>query len=269
LSVQAFDQEINGSYYVWKLTGSEVSKWTIQKQGYSEVLLSNYAFKSYYVENNDNNAVLQSYLRYDEEPPAIPQNVAVQWSGDHPVVSWSANTEPDLSSYKVAKRVVDETGWATVTTVSENTTSWSDTNVDPAGKFDPSYTIEYKVLAVDINENSSSYSSATSITGTTNYLWKQSIEDENKENIAFQLFSNYPNPFNPTTQINYQIPNDEFVTLKVYNSLGEEIKTLVNRYQSKGQHSVSFNASISPSGIYIYKLQSGEFSSTKKMLLTK
>lgn len=94
-------------------------------------------------------------------------------------------------------------------------------------------------------------------------------EDNKTIPKEFKLFQNYPNPFNPTTQISYQIPKDELVTLKVYNSLGEEIKTLVNHHQSKGRYSVTFNAKNLPSGIYIYKLQSGEFSSTKKMLLTK
>lgn len=85
----------------------------------------------------------------------------------------------------------------------------------------------------------------------------------------FYLSQNYPNPFNPTTQIQYQVPNEGFVYLIVYNSLGEEISKLVNQYQSVGKYSVSLDASNLPSGVYIYKLQTGNFTSAKKMLLTK
>jgi len=85
----------------------------------------------------------------------------------------------------------------------------------------------------------------------------------------YLLVQNYPNPFNPSTTIHYEIPNNGFVTLKVYDILGREVKTLVNQYESKGRYNVNFNASNLASGIYIYRLQSGSFISTKKMLLLK
>ena len=83
------------------------------------------------------------------------------------------------------------------------------------------------------------------------------------------LSQNYPNPFNPSTIIHYEIPNDGLVTLKVYDELGREVKTLVNQYQNKGKYDVNFDASNLASGIYFYRLQSGNFISTKKMLLLK
>jgi len=86
---------------------------------------------------------------------------------------------------------------------------------------------------------------------------------------SYLLVQNYPNPFNPSTTIHYEIPNNGFVTLKVYDILGREVKTLVNQYESKGRYDVNFNAVNLASGIYIYRLQSGSFISTKKMLLLK
>lgn len=83
------------------------------------------------------------------------------------------------------------------------------------------------------------------------------------------MYSNYPNPFNPTTQISYQLPKDGFVNLVIYNSLGQEVAELVNQHHVSGKYSVQFNANNLPSGVYVYKLQVGEFSSVKKMLLTK
>ena len=79
----------------------------------------------------------------------------------------------------------------------------------------------------------------------------------------------YPNPFNPSTTLNYQLPVDGMVSLKIYNELGQEIKTLIDEFKSKGNYNINFNASNLSSGIYFYKLQSGDFVSIKKMVLMK
>ncbi len=95
-----------------------------------------------------------------------------------------------------------------------------------------------------------------------------------KENVidlpkSYALQQNFPNPFNPVTQIKYQIPKSSFVTLKIYNILGREIATLVNEERSAGYYSATFNAVNLPSGIYFYKLQAGNYSSVKKLVLLK
>ena len=85
----------------------------------------------------------------------------------------------------------------------------------------------------------------------------------------FFLSQNYPNPFNPTTTIDYSIKNDGLVSLKIYDVLGNEIASLVDKNQIAGNYSVQFDASHLPSGIYIYKLISGQFSTSKKLILLK
>ena len=85
----------------------------------------------------------------------------------------------------------------------------------------------------------------------------------------YALEQNYPNPFNPSTTIRYQIPNDGLVTLKVYDILGSEVATLVNEQKTTGRYEVNFDASRFASGVYIYKLTSGSYVSSKKMLLVK
>jgi hypothetical protein len=87
--------------------------------------------------------------------------------------------------------------------------------------------------------------------------------------FEFSLEQNYPNPFNPNTTINYQIPSEQFVTLKVYGILGNEVSTLVDGYKAAGNYEVEFNGANLSSGIYFYKLRSGRFISTKKMILLK
>ena len=86
---------------------------------------------------------------------------------------------------------------------------------------------------------------------------------------SFKLNQNYPNPFNPSTVISYQLPASGKVTLKVYDLLGQEVATLVNTTMSAGAHEVSFDASRLASGMYIYRIQSGNFIQTRKMLLVK
>jgi sugar lactone lactonase YvrE len=85
----------------------------------------------------------------------------------------------------------------------------------------------------------------------------------------FSLKQNYPNPFNPGTIINYELRITNYVTLKVFNSLGKEVATLVNQKQSEGSYSVDFNAANLPSGIYYYSLKTDGISETKKMILLK
>jgi photosystem II stability/assembly factor-like uncharacterized protein len=85
----------------------------------------------------------------------------------------------------------------------------------------------------------------------------------------FSLSQNYPNPFNPTTIIRFKIKDSRFVTLKVYNILGKEIESLVNEKQSPGIYEVKWNGANYPSGIYFYRLQVGDYTETKKMILVK
>ena len=85
----------------------------------------------------------------------------------------------------------------------------------------------------------------------------------------YKLSENYPNPFNPSTIISYQLPKDGVVTLKVYDVLGREVKTLINGYKTAGNYSVSFDASKLASGIYFYQIRSGNYISTKKMMYMK
>ncbi|MEJ2545462.1 MAG: T9SS type A sorting domain-containing protein, partial [Calditrichaceae bacterium] len=96
------------------------------------------------------------------------------------------------------------------------------------------------------------------------------IKDEN-ETIPDKLIlrQNYPNPFNPATTISYSISEPATISLKVYDILGKEIKTLVNGYQMGGKHTIVFDARNFASGVYYYRLQAGSYSHTRKMILVR
>jgi hypothetical protein len=90
----------------------------------------------------------------------------------------------------------------------------------------------------------------------------------------FELYQNYPNPFNPSTSISFDLAEDVFVTLKIYNILGQEIRTLVNDFKPAGKYTVVWdgkdnNGNAVGSGIYLYKINAGKFTKTMKMVLAK
>ena len=112
----------------------------------------------------------------------------------------------------------------------------------------------------------------TSIESTTHFHFYPPSAAENEEALIpkeFALHQNWPNPFNPTTQICFDLKESGFVSLKVYNLMGQEITSLISSIKTAGTHTVTFNANNLPTGIYIYRLEVKDFISQKKMLLLK
>jgi type IX secretion system substrate protein len=199
--------------------------------------------------------------------PRIQQNIQLSWN-EHP--------SPGIVEY-IIRRGINHEAVTIIATVNRGTTTYTD------GDF---------YLAADGTEETVKYCvtcqfSPYDTSGTTSFLYTDG-EDATVEKLAqldsistempsikeYALNSNFPNPFNPSTQISYQIPENSFVNLIVYNSLGQKVTELVNQHQSSGRYSVKFNAANLPSGVYIYKLQvsagsTTNFSDVKKMLLTK
>jgi hypothetical protein len=107
------------------------------------------------------------------------------------------------------------------------------------------------------------------ITSSTGERWMKKITIAVTAPEKYELFQNYPNPFNPATKIEYQLPSDGFVTLKVFDMLGREVTTLVDERQEAGYKSVEWNAGSVSSGIYFYRLQCNNYSAIKKMMVVK
>lgn len=133
-----------------------------------------------------------------------------------------------------------------------------------------SFDVDYNIKTTEADTIEFMITDNRSIYQTKQFILQYSVPTE------YKLEQNYPNPFNPSTKIRYSIPRSteyysvlQNVTLKIYDILGNELTTLVNEQKAPGYYEVDFNASSFASGVYIYRLQSGSFISTKKMLMIK
>ena len=183
--------------------------------------------------------------------------MAQQLSGNDILLSWEKVTDEDFDYYKVYRSTESDIDpSATEVFFETSDTTFTDTKID----FDIIY--YYAVSAVDYNGNEGSLSIEinTIITGINS---EGIIPDE------FILYQNYPNPFNPQTVIRFALPKVSEVTLVIYSLQGEEIERSVEGELNAGYHEIRWNGSAVASGIYIYRIQAGNFVQTRKMVLLK
>lgn len=198
--------------------------------------------------------------------PDTPTSFSGSWSNNHPYLNWTSNSEDDFKEYVIYKKV-GSGSWNSLTTTSSSHFTDNSENKWSLGDESKRY-VYYRISAKDYTNNESSVTSSVSFVCSP-HINKESISSDEQIATTFKLDQNFPNPFNPSTQIRYSLNKDGYVSLTIYSVVGEKISELVNEFQSRGFYNVKFDASDLPSGIYIYKLQAGEFSSTKKMILTK
>lgn len=204
--------------------------------------------------------------------PGAPQNLQVysdQSTGYHPRLTWNANTEPDLAGYTVY-RSVDAGIWGTISTVAAPQTSFTDEDLNTNGK--PFHSADYKIDAYSTSGCHSPYST-TVFMNFYNWAPKVVLQQETRqqaesEGLAFAV-GNYPNPFNPSTTIEFSLPEPSFVRLAVYDVLGQEVAVLVNEERGVSTHRVVWNTRDLRSGIYLYRLETGKFQAMKKILLLR
>ena len=168
------------------------------------------------------------------------------------ILNWTTATELNNSGFEVERKAGGE--FQTIafvlgngTTTEQHNYSYADNNLNSG-----SYT--YRLKQVDYD-------------GT--FAYSNEVNVEITTPVKFELSQNYPNPFNPTTKINFSIPQNSEVTLTVFNVLGQKVKTLVQGFMEAGKHTINFDASGFNSGIYLYKLEAGNFSEVRKMTLLK
>ncbi len=133
--------------------------------------------------------------------------------------------------------------------------------------------LHYKVRAKDSQAKLSVYSNSLAAgKGPAYKLGLGALDAQLPQ--KFELFQNYPNPFNPSTTIRYALPTATYVVLEIYNLLGQEVRTLVSASMPAGYHDVNWDGkdrsgNLVPSGVYIYRIRTKEFSTANKMILVK
>jgi hypothetical protein len=141
------------------------------------------------------------------------------------------------------------------------------------------YPVRYRVQAVDkyndVSVLSDFVQTAAYNTDLGDGIYAGGSDNFNASNLnndlpkEYSLKQNYPNPFNPATNIQYELPSDNFVSIKIFDTMGREIITLVNEFKTAGRYSIGFNGANLASGIYYYKLEAGNFSQVRKLILLK
>lgn len=222
--------------------------------------------------NNNGSFNLQFFVGENEcllAPPAKPQNLQVGPDGNyHPLLTWEANIEPDINNYKVYKYV---TNWQYMGTSAHHNyyTDQTETYCTPNPPCYSFHDVWYRVTAIDNQALESVPSDSVIAVVTGGGIQKRIAERDQAIPSEYLLKTNYPNPYNPTTTINYQLPIKGFVMLKIYDILGREVATLVNEQKDPGSYSVNFDASRLASGVYIYQIRANDYVNSKKMLLLK
>jgi hypothetical protein len=197
-------------------------------------------------------------IHYDAVVPvelvSFSASVSYQENGNVVELSWATATEMNNQGFYV-ERKSSHSDWTSLSFVQgQGTTTethfYSYQDVDVAtGSY------SYRLKQMDFDGSSKYYNLGNVVEVSTPY--------------TYSLSQNYPNPFNPSTTISWQLKNDGFVTLKVYDQLGKEVATLVNEEKPAGSYEIEFNASSLASGVYYYRISSGNFVDTKKMILMK
>jgi len=234
-------------------------------------------------------------------PPSKPMGLVVDYHLEtenimRPKLTWNHNKEPDMldttnkKKYKIWRAT--STGMSVVPTNytlhniveidSGTAPSYIDTTIYAVGSGWPGigntaeYPVRYKIQAVDKYQDTSVRSDFDMGIGLIPNVGcplctegPDSFISDTEIPREFKLYSNYPNPFNPSTNIKFDLPKDVQVSIKIYDIVGREVKTIVNEYKTAGRYSVTFSGFDFASGVYYYSIKAGEFEQVRKMILLK
>lgn len=183
-----------------------------------------------------------------------PTNLALQKSGDNEItLSWTDNASSEYG-YIVERKVPPQSSFSLLDSLRGSKNSYADKSIGQT----ETYSYRVKAFARTVE---SEYSNEAS-------LYIVGV-DEEEIPAEYSISQNYPNPFNPATKIKFTLPQMSQTKIIIYDVLGREMQTLINKELEAGSHEINFDANNLPSGIYFYKIQSGNFVQTKKMILTK
>jgi|WetSurMetagenome_2_1015567.scaffolds.fasta_scaffold124483_2 hypothetical protein len=169
-------------------------------------------------------------------------------------LNWSTATEVNNFGFEVERTAYNNISWQKIGFIQGYGNSNSPKEYSFIDKPNGGSEYRYRLKQIDIDGK---------------YEYSPEVEVKLETPIDFSVKQNYPNPFNPTTKIEFSTPSDNNVEIKIYNALGMEVRTLLNENRQAGTHSIEFNASNLSSGIYFYKIVSGNYSEIKKMILLR
>jgi hypothetical protein len=188
----------------------------------------------------------------DPVPVELTSFIATS-NGKEVTLNWSTATELNNQGFEV-QRKFSNNDFVTIGSVKGHGTTTSSNNYTYTDKLTDAGKYFYRLKQTDFGGK---------------YEYSQTVEINWSPFTTYKLEQNFPNPLNPTTTIGFGIPDKGNVRLSVLNILGEEIKVLLNEEKEAGYHSIEFNAIDLPSSVYFYRIQSGNFIDTKKMILLK
>ena len=203
---------------------------------------------------------MRGVFRTMEAVPVELSSFTASVNGNEIILEWSTAAETNNKGFEIERQRAEGTGhgenkeWEKIgflegsgTTTEGHSYSFIDKGITE-GKY------YYRLKQVDFDGS---------------FKYSREVEVSADVPAKYLLEQNYPNPFNPATTINYQLPQNGFVTIKIYDVLGKEVATLVNEQKKQGKYKLNFNASGFASGIYICQLRVNNYLSSRKMLLLK
>jgi len=200
----------------------------------------------------------EDYIEADLQLPVELLTFTADGSNGRVVLNWRTASESNNEGFDVQR--YDGTGWRSIsgliTGAGSSASSHSYQYLDRDVTVGQTYS--YRLMSVDLDGNRMVVSDVAS-----------EVEPSNAVVTKFSLYQNFPNPFNPTTQITYDLAEATEVSLQVFDLLGREVGTLVNSVQSAGHYVVDFDATGLPSGMYFYRIETPQFSDMRKMMLLK
>jgi len=239
-----FTDDENPGDYGWKnITNSRINIWKVYNENYSNCPLN-----------------------FNEAPKA-PMNFNVSgYVGQNPRLTWSNNNEPDLAGYKIYRKIGSEQYYR-ISTVNKNINSYIDNKITVSGnRFDPF--VCYKITAYDLQELESNYTQEECVQSNSNYKLGFSMSN-NFDIKYFKINEPYPNPFNQTTLISFQLPEKSLLKITIFNLVGMKIQELVNEIKATGYDTLELDASSFTIGIYYLVFQANNYVKTKKIILLK
>lgn len=228
----------------------------------------------FYDDNSERIAIYKGYPIFNEyTAQGNLRNLTFSTSSPqgYVVLTWNEHPNEYVTKYYIYRRYKYNGVYSPIALIATrnkgagSTQSYTDVEFE-VNQQDGDYQVEYDVKAYfSLDGTKSSNNFKTVIADRSGQLSKIG----SGEGITYYDISNYPNPYNPETTIRFQLPQEGFVTIKVYNSLGEEIKTLLNEKKDYGKYELKFNGGDLPSGMYIYTIKVNDYFASKKMLLIK